>query len=172
MSDFNEIKAELIALLPRLRAYGRAITRDATAADDLVQIACEKALKNLGSYQRGTRLDAWMFRIMRNAWIDDRRANRHYQLVDEDDAAQAEAAVDRTEAHMELRSVARAMSEMSEEQREVLMLVGVNGMKYRDAAEALGLPIGTVMSRLARARQNLSAMLGYNERPALRERKQ
>lgn len=173
VSDFDDIKAELIALLPRLRAYGRAITRDASAADDLVQTACEKALRNLASYQRGSRLDAWMFRIMKNAWIDNRRANRNLHLLGDDEAVEAhsEEALDQTEAHLELKSVARAMAEMTTEQREVLLLIGVNGMKYRDAAEALDVPIGTVMSRLARARQTLASMMGYSERPALREKK-
>lgn len=154
----------MIALLPRLRAFGRALTKDQTLADDLVQLSCEKALRNFHGYSQGTRLDAWLFRIMRNTWIDDRRS-AHTRLStewpEEDIAADPEGNV--IEARSDLRNVARAMAKMEPEQREVLMLIGVSGLKYGEAAEALELPIGTVMSRLARARKKLAQLIGRGD---------
>lgn len=160
MSEAAATKRELIALLPRLRAFARALTRDASQADDLVQIACEKALRNLDGYTPGTRLDAWMFRIMRNAWTDQHRSNRHHAMAaDLADHEVADPAGNVTEMRLELRAVGQAMAVLESDQRELLMLISVNGMKYRDAAEALGIPLGTVMSRLARARRSIHAIL-------------
>ncbi len=161
VDEFKETKREMIALLPRLRAFARALTRDQAMADDLVQLGCEKALRNLGGYTPGTRLDAWLFRIIRNSWIDDRRAQRRFQLVADPTEldTMGEDGRDAIHARLELRDVARAMAGMEQEQREVLMLIGVNGMRYREAAEALDIPIGTVMSRLSRARRALAAMV-------------
>jgi len=160
-SDDN-IRQEMIRLLPRLRAFGWSLTRDVTRADDLVQQTCEKALRGLAGFEPGTRLDAWLFRIMRNSFLDAQRGPRHLELatdINEVDIGTDQDAA-RIEDRLELRAVARAMSALDQGQREVLMLVGVEGLRYREAAEALDLPIGTVMSRLARARRSLAAMLG------------
>lgn len=161
MDDFDETKREMIALLPRLRAFARALTRDASRADDLVQQVCEKALRNLDKFEAGSRLDAWLFRIMRNSWIDDRRAPRHLELAIDisetelPDISGSNVVLDK----LELTAVAKAMAALDQSQREVLMLVGVEGLRYKEAAEVLDLPIGTVMSRLARARRALMAMI-------------
>ena len=158
------IRSEMIALLPRLRAYARSLTRAQDTADDLVQIACEKALRNIAGYTEGTRLDAWMFRILRNAWIDGHRARRdttdiadltdHAALIGEDGREVAEN-------RLHLAEVRRAMDALPEDQRAVLMLICVDGMRYRDVAEALEIPEGTVMSRLSRGRAALVAALGH-----------
>lgn len=154
MSD--EIRREMIVLLPRLRAYARSLTRAADTADDLVQQTCEKALRNIDSFQPGTRLDVWLFRIQRNAWIDICRARRPVVALDDLADAGTEIAGDdgrRTvEARLELGAVGRAMAGLPQEQQDVLSLVCVAGLGYREAAEALNIPVGTVMSRLNRAR--------------------
>ena len=152
----------MIQLLPRLRAFARGLTRSWEQADDLVQQTCEKALRNSGSFQSGTRMDAWMFRIMRNAWIDVIRARRETEPLDTagDDPALAGDDGRRTvEARLQLAAVQRLIATLPEEQRTVLLLVCVEGMRYRDAAAALGIPEGTVMSRLARARLALGRAL-------------
>jgi RNA polymerase sigma-70 factor (ECF subfamily) len=167
------IRTEMIRLLPRLRAFARSLTRAADQADDLVQQTCERALRNLDGYQPGTRLDSWMFRIMRNLWIDGHRARRPEDPIDEIEATSPIAGVDgRTvvEASLELSAVRRAMDRLPEEQRSVLMLVCVEGMRYREVAEALSIPEGTVMSRLSRARVALAAAL--ERQPAAADRKQ
>lgn len=172
MDEFEQIKRDMIALLPRLRAFARSLTRDPVRADDLVQQSCEKALRNLAGFTPGTRLDSWMFRIMRNAWIDDRRAPRHLEMADNIDDKQimSEDGTTRILARLELQSVIRAMAAMDQDQREVLMLIGVDGMRYRDAAEALELPIGTVMSRLSRARKTLAVMVHPKTSPTREEK--
>ncbi len=151
----------MIELLPRLRSFARSLTGVIDQADDLVQQTVEKGLRNLDSYTPGTRLDSWLFRIMRNTWIDTVRARRDTQPLDEgigltlvgDDGRNT------TETRLYLQDVRRAMATLPEDQRVVLMLVCVEGMRYREVSEALEIPEGTVMSRLARARTALASAL-------------
>nr|WP_245243239.1 RNA polymerase sigma factor [Pararhodobacter sp. SW119] len=153
----------MIEMLPRLRAFARSLTRDQTQADDLVQVTCEKALRNLAGFTPGTRLDSWLFRILRNAWIDEVRTRVPQETIEDSEAAGRLVSIDgprRTEARLELAAVGRAMEALPEDQRSVLMLVCVEGLRYREAAAALGVPEGTVMSRLSRARVALAATLG------------
>jgi RNA polymerase sigma-70 factor (ECF subfamily) len=161
MSD--DIRREMIALLPRLRAYARSLTRAADTADDLVQQTCEKALRNAQSFQPGSRLDVWLFRILRNTWIDTVRARRPVVALDDLAEAGAELAGEdgrRTvEARLELTAVGRAMAALPQDQQDVLSLVCVAGLGYREAAESLSIPVGTVMSRLNRARLALHKAL-------------
>lgn len=157
----DPIQYELIELLPRLRNFARSLTGAADQADDLVQTGIEKALRNLDSYTPGTRLDAWMFRILRNAWIDMVRARRDTEEFDVE-AAETMAGEDgrkTTEDRLHVAEVQRAMASLPEEQRSVLMLVCVEGMRYREVAAALDIPEGTVMSRLSRARLSLAEKL-------------
>ena len=169
MSD--AIRQEMIELLPRLRAFARSLAGVADQADDLVQQTVEKALRNIGAYEPGTRLDAWMFRIMRNAWIDGLCARRPVAPLDEVAAPlMGEDGREVTERRLHLADVSRAMAGLAEEQRAVLMLVCVEEMRYRDAAAALGIPEGTVMSRLARARIALAEALGMAPAGAGRRR--
>ena len=157
----TEIRAEMIALLPRLRAFARSLTGVTDQADDLVQITVEKALRNLDSYLPGTRLDSWLFRILRNAFIDSVRARKDTQGLDETvaDTLMGEDGRTTTEARLHLAEVRRAMADLPEDQRVVLMLVCVEGMRYREVAQALDIPEGTVMSRLSRARLSLTKAL-------------
>lgn len=165
MSD--AIRTEMIQMLPRLRSFARSLTGVADQADDLVQQTVEKALRNITSYQPGTRLDSWLFRIMRNAWIDGHRARRPTTSLDDADATapiMGEDGRKTTEDRLHLADVHRVMATLPEEQRAVLLLVCVEGMRYREVAEALDIPEGTVMSRLSRARVALAA--GLNMVPA------
>jgi RNA polymerase sigma-70 factor (ECF subfamily) len=155
---------ELIALLPRLRRFARSLTGSTDRADDLVQAACERALRAADRFEPGTRLDAWLFRIIRNLWIDGLRAHgqdpsRHLPI----EAAEAVPNADgpaRIEATLTLAKVRAAIAELPEQHREVIVLVCIEGLSYRDTAEVLDVPIGTVMSRLARARAKLAEALG------------
>jgi RNA polymerase sigma-70 factor (ECF subfamily) len=149
---------ELVALLPRLRRFARVVTRNRTDADDLVQMAVERALRHSRRWSPGTRLDSWVFRIMKNAWIDEFRARRRRH----DLFAPAEAgdAVGRSSATVDSLSVERAMATLNDDQRMVVGLVLIEGLSYKEAANALDIPVGTLTSRLARAREALQAMLG------------
>lgn len=160
-SATDEIKTEMIRLLPRLRAFARSLTQTRHGADDLVQQTCEKALRHLEGFTPGTRLDSWLFRIMRNGFIDETRARRRLEPIEDVDEAvlAGEDGRETTLARLQLQAVERAMLALPEEQRVILMLVCVEGMRYREVAEALEIPEGTVMSRLARARRALAAML-------------
>ena len=157
----DSTRTEIIALLPRLRSFARSLTGTLDQADDLVQQTVEKALRNLGTFTPGTRLDSWLFRIMRNTWIDTVRARRDTQPLDEGAGPTLVAEDGRsiTEARLYLQDVRREMALLPEDQRTVLMLVCVDGMRYRDVAATLEIPEGTVMSRLARARAALAAAL-------------
>ena len=156
-----DLRQELIQLLPRLRRFSRSLAGAADQADDLVQISLEKALRNLSGFTPGTRLDAWMFRIIRNSWIDMLRLRRDRSGHEAEalDALVGEDGRRTTEARLHLAEVRRAMDELPEEQRVVLMLVCVEGMRYREVAEVLGIPDGKVMSRLSRARLTLAGKL-------------
>jgi RNA polymerase sigma-70 factor, ECF subfamily len=161
MTDtFNE---DLIALLPNLRRFALSLCRRSDLADDLVQITAERAFAARGKFDPATRLDSWLFRILRNAWIDHARRQRT-QGVTVDIHETPEASIFDGERHTEtilmLRKTELAMAELPEDQREVMMLVCVEDLSYREAAEVVGVPIGTVMSRLARARLALAEKLG------------
>ena len=156
---------QLIALLPNLRRFALSLTRSAPAADDLVQITCEKALVNQASFIEGTRLDAWLFRIMRNAWIDQLRKNKTAGVSVDVDALTDITGDDgrtQTENTLMLKATRAAIAELPDDQRDVLVLVCVEELTYQETSEVLGIPIGTVMSRLARARKKLASVLGIN----------
>ncbi len=161
----RQIREEMVALLPRLRRFARGLAGAPDQADDLVQAACERALTRIDQYQPGTRLDSWMFRIVQTIYLDDRRANkvRTGEGRIDADMVEDELAFDGgrgIEAHMTYEAVRAAMAKLPDEQRAVLTLVCVEGQSYKEAAAALDIPIGTVMSRLARARTALARMLG------------
>ncbi len=158
--SFNE---DLIALLPNLRRFALSLCRRSDLADDLVQITAERAFAAKDRFDRSSRLDAWLFRILRNAWIDHaRRTTTRGTQVELDDAPDAGIVdgVRDMEAVLMLRKTEAAMAELPDDQREVMMLVCVDELTYKEAAEVIGVPIGTVMSRLARARLALSVKLG------------
>lgn len=158
----DDVRAQLAELLPRLRRFARVITRDVADADDLVQVAVEKALARASQWRPGSRLDSWMFGIMKNAWIDEIRARRRRERVHAPEEAGATVG-DASAASRDIAlSVQAAMARLPEEQRMAIALVLVEGLSYKDAAESLGIPMGTLTSRLARGREALQALLGGN----------
>lgn len=154
---------EVVALLPRLRRFARALTAQAADADDIVQIAVERALSRRAQFKEGTRLESWLFSIVRNAWIDEARARqrrgRLFAAEEEGERVGADGAA-AMQTRLEANEMWRAMSDLPAEQREAVALVCVEGLGYREAAEALNVPIGTLTSRLARGREALQRMLG------------
>lgn len=154
----DDVKRQITELLPRLRRFARALTGDQDRADDLVQETCLRALSRLDQWERGTRLDSWMYRIAQNIWLDRGRAAKvRGDPVELEDAIEVSGEDGRatTESRLVLAEVERAMGRLPEEQRVVVGLVCVEGMSYADAADVIGVPVGTVMSRLARARRAL-----------------
>lgn len=162
MTADESIREELVALLPRLRRFALGLTGSRDQADDLVQNACERALKNLHQYQADTRFDSWMFRITKNIWIDTWRARKAQGLNVELETAEYEArgyCKEDVENRHTLAAVSRAMQKLPEDQRVVLTLVSVEGLSYKEAAKVLEVPAGTVMSRLSRARRRLYELI-------------
>ncbi len=158
-AQVDTVRSQIAALLPRMRRFALSLTGNMTDADDLVQDTVERALRNLHRWQHGTRLDSWMFRIAQNLWIDAGRAKRVRAAVSASPEEGMAAFVDGArvvEAKLTFASACRALAELPEEQRTVVALVLIDGMSYRDAADVLEVPIGTVTSRLARARQALA----------------
>ena len=159
----NKFRIELRSLVPRLRRFGHALTGSADDGDDLVQDALEKALSREAQFHEGTRLDSWMYKIMQNAWIDQKRsAARRRQVIEpmsDDVVAIGEDGRDAFDSRINLRQVREAMLRLHPDERSVLALVSIEGQTYREAAETLGIPIGTVMSRLSRARSRLLQLL-------------
>lgn len=156
----DSIRDEVIALLPRLRRFARLITRHREDADDLVQLGVERALTHAAQWRSGTRVDSWLFRIMKNAWIDEVRSRSRRAAVFAPEEAGENVGVSMTERQIDRLAIEKAMSRLSEEQRLAVGLVLVEGLPYKDAAEALEIPIGTLTSRLARGREALQQLLG------------
>jgi RNA polymerase sigma-70 factor, ECF subfamily len=151
----------LVTVLPRLRRFARGLAGAAAEADDLVQAACERALARQHQFEEGTRFDSWMFRIVQTIWIDRLRA-RDVRREDGEVAEErlgSDAPVRRIEARLALAEVRRAIDRLPPEQRATLLLVTVEGLSYKEAAAVGGVPVGTVMSRLARARVALQQHL-------------
>jgi RNA polymerase sigma-70 factor (ECF subfamily) len=153
------VREGLGALLPRLRRFARVIAGDVNDADDLVQIALERALTRAGQWRPEQRLDGWVFGIVRNAWIDEQRARGRRGRLFAPEGAGAEVGVSSLEQHADALAVQAAMQQLPEDQRSAIALVLVEGLSYREAAEALHVPIGTLTSRLARGRNALQATL-------------
>lgn len=158
-----DFEADLIGRLPVLRRFALSLCRNPDTADDLVQITVEKAILGRAGFDPATRLDAWLFRILRNAWIDMTRRHRTRGTeIDVDDVPEAATVDGRrlTEARLMLDAAARALESLPVEQREVLILVCYEELSYAEAAQVLGIPVGTVMSRLSRGRIALAEKLG------------
>jgi len=153
----------IVALLPRLRRFALALARNREDGDDLVQATVERALTRFENWQEGTRLDSWMFKIMQNLWIDQTRAKRRWGEEATGDELDAAVGVDGravVESRLMLRETLTEVLALPEDQRAVLVLVVVEGFSYREAADMLSMPVGTVMSRLSRARQALDERAG------------
>jgi RNA polymerase sigma factor (sigma-70 family) len=162
--SLDPIRAQIIALLPRLRRFAIALTGSIADGDDLVQDTVERALKGVHLWEKGTRLDSWMFRIARNRFIDGRRsAKREGTVIAEAPEELGSASLDGEQAlmaHLTLKDLLFALHRLPVEQREAVALVLIEGASYRDASDMLDIPIGTLTSRIARARESLTTALG------------
>jgi RNA polymerase sigma factor (sigma-70 family) len=158
--DRTGLHRDLAALAPQLRRFAYALTGHPADADDLLQASLERLLSR--PMPEDVDVTKWSYRVCRNIWIDEMRARRVRRAAAPDLAADADATISTEEAvaaRMTLRAAQLAIDALPDEQREVLAMVAIAGMSYRDAADALGAPIGTIMSRLARARAALAAKL-------------
>jgi RNA polymerase sigma-70 factor (ECF subfamily) len=154
------IHEQIVTLLPRLRRFARNLTHNPHDADDVVQIAVERALLRLDQWRRDARLDSWMFKIVRNAWIDELRSRGRRDKVFLAEEAGDHVGIESIENEATRMSVHAAMARLPEDQRVAVSLVLIEGLPYKEAAEVLEVPIGTLTSRLARGREALQALLG------------
>jgi RNA polymerase sigma-70 factor, ECF subfamily len=163
-ASITAIRSEMLRLLPRLQRFCFALTGSVADGDDLVQDTVERALKNLHTWEPGTRLDNWMFRIAKNRFVDGRRAAKREGLVTVDAAEDtADVSVDgerMVEARLTLKSVNEALQNLPLDQREAVALVLIDGISYREAANILDIPVGTLTSRISRARAALAEAVG------------
>lgn len=158
-ASLDQLREQIVGLLPRLRRFARTLARNPHDADDLVQIAVERALAKSDQLRPDARLSSWMFGILRNAWIDESRSRGRQNRIfvpEEHGEHVGDAA---SETHTDVLSVQTAMARLPDEQRIAVALVLVEGLSYKEAAEIMGVPIGTLTSRLGRAREALQAML-------------
>lgn len=160
MADtYSEIEAEI----PRLRRYARALTRDVPAADDLVQDCLTRALGKLHLWQKGTDLRAWLFTILHNQYVNYvRRSVREGAAVGLSDSEPLLTRAPQQGQRLELRDLERAIAKLPEEQRSAILLVGLEGMRYEEVAAVLGVPVGTIRSRLSRGREALRRLVGID----------
>ena len=162
----DRVRREIVALLPRLRRFALSLARNVHDADDLVQSAVVRALSNPVPESVDARLESWMYTVVKNLWIDETRrrkvrgvaepVDKFAEIIGEDGRAT-------TEARSELAHVKRAFDKLSPELRSAAALVILNGLSYREAAEILDVPIGTVLSRVARTRQALLGAVGADK---------
>jgi RNA polymerase sigma-70 factor (ECF subfamily) len=155
----ENVHEQLVALVPRLRRFARNLARNHDDADDVVQVALERALKNWAQWRSDARLDSWLFKIVRNAWIDEVRSRIRRNQVFVAEEAGEEVGSDVMEQATDVMSVQSAMARLPEDQRTAVSLVLVEGLPYKEAADVLDIPIGTLTSRLARARAALRTLL-------------
>lgn len=158
-ADDGAFKRELVTLIPHLRAFARTLTGDPTAADDLAQDAMMKAWDARASYQLGTNMKAWTFMILRNQFYSEKRRSWRQSQLDQEAAERTLVAVDDPESPLALDELRQALNTLPEEQREALILVGAGGFAYEEAAEICQCAVGTVKSRVSRARKALLATL-------------
>ena len=163
MASSQAFEHELTELLPRLRRFAHALSRNGADADDLTQATVERAIRSREQWEPGTKLDSWLYRIMRNLWIDTVRARSRkekHEAPEEEALTVGQDPREAIETSLELRRAMAAMEQRPDEQREVVALILIEGFGYREVSELLDLPIGTVSSRLVRGRTALLAMLG------------
>ncbi|HEX8406706.1 MAG TPA: RNA polymerase sigma factor [Duganella sp.] len=163
----STINDGIAALLPRLRRVARVIVLHRDAADDLVQIAVQRALARSAQWDANTRLDSWIFSIMRNVWNDELRLRKRRDQVFAPDEAGEHAGDESADARRQRLTVQKAVCMLSEEHRMVVALVLVDGMPYKEAASVLGIPLGTLTGRLTRARVALQEILSDQKRTAI-----
>lgn len=158
LSD-SDFKRDLAAIIPDLRAFARSLCNNATLADDVAQEAMLKAWKARESFKAGTNLKAWCFTILRNHFYSEKRRSWRRQPLDPEIAEATLVANDDASQNIELLAVHNALAQLPDEQREALVLVGAGGMAYEEAAGVCGCAVGTIKSRVSRARKTLQALL-------------
>ena len=162
MDSSQAFERDLTQLLPRLRRFAHALSRNPADSDDLTQATVERALRSREQWEPGSRLDSWLYRIMRNLWIDTVRSRGRreaHEAPEEEARTVGSDPREALDASLELQRAMAAMERLPGEQREVVALILIEGFGYREVSEMLGLPIGTVSSRLVRGRTALLAML-------------
>jgi RNA polymerase sigma factor (sigma-70 family) len=158
----SDIRSRLVEQIPRLRRYARALTRNATAADDLVQDCLTRALSKGHLWQEGTDLRAWLFTILHNQYVNQvRRLVREGAAValSDTEAKQALTIAPNQGKRLEVRDLERALAKLPDEQRSALLLVSMEGMKYEEAAAVLGVAVGTIRSRVSRGREMVRELM-------------
>lgn len=158
-TDDVEFRKQIVTLIPHLRAFARTLCGDATAADDLAQDAMLKAWDARASYQMGTNMKAWTFMILRNQFYSEKRRSWRQTQLDQEAAERTLMAIDDPSAPIALDELRSALKTLPDEQREALVLVGAGGFAYEEAAEICNCAVGTVKSRVSRARRALQASL-------------
>lgn len=144
----------IVEWIPRLRRYARALTGDAVLADDLVQDTLARAIEKFALWRAGTDLRAWLFSVMHNTFVNQLRARHATEVLESDDLEARPRVSDGVLIDLE-----KCLRGLPAEQREIILLIGLEEMSYAEAAQALGVPQGTVMSRLSRARARLAALM-------------
>jgi RNA polymerase sigma-70 factor (ECF subfamily) len=166
----NEFTQMLKAQIPRLRRYARALTRDVVRADDLVQSCLTRAVAKQHLWQYGTDLRAWLFTILHNQHVNDVRRGVREGVNVELTEASTLAVESNAVPTLELRDLETAIGKLPPEQRQVILLVGLEGMAYEEVAKVLKVPVGTVRSRLSRGRDQLRLLMGMEEERARHRR--
>ena len=170
------LRAQIEALIPRLRRYARAMVHDPVAADDLVQDCLVRAIEKIHLWERGTDLRAWLFTILHNQHISrTRQAARQREVIELQKCKPGLALLPGQMGRLELRDLERAIARLPEEQRSLILLVGLEGMQYDEVASVVNLPVGTVRSRVSRGRETLRMMTGlfpgrHSRRPGIAAR--
>ncbi|WP_096703691.1 sigma-70 family RNA polymerase sigma factor [Magnetospirillum sp. 15-1] len=160
----SKVESQIEAEIPGLRRYARALSGDVAQADDLVQDCLERALSRLALWRRDGNLRAWLFTILRNVWIDElRRRKVRPEQYGMDDAMEGAAAAPNQHDRLAVRDLVAALALLVPEQRETVLLVGLEGMTYAEVAGVTGVPVGTVMSRLKRGRDRLAVLMHGGE---------
>lgn len=163
MTQGSDPRDELVEHLPAMRAFAISLTRNAATADDMVQDTLVKAWTNIDKYENGTNMRAWLFTILRNTFYSNRRKAKR-EVADVDGVfTESLAEKPAHDGHMQMTDFRRALAQLKDEQREALLLVGASGFSYEEAAEMCGVAVGTVKSRISRARAQLAEILGHNE---------
>lgn len=156
------LSRDLVAQMPNLRAFAHSLCGNPDEADDLVQETLMRAWANIHSFREGTNLRAWLFTILRNAFYSSRRRRRNETEDQDGKAAERLVAIESQDRYMDLQDFRHALVRLPEEQREALILIGASGFSYEEAAEICGCAIGTVKSRVSRARRRLAEMLALD----------
>ena len=163
MAVSQELREGLVSNIPSLRAFAYSLSGNPARADDLVQETMVKAWANFHTFQEGTNLRAWLFTILRNEFYSQMR-KKGREIEDADGMiAERQAVAGNQESHIALEELKAALADLPDDQREAIILIGASGMAYEEAAEICGVAVGTMKSRVSRARKRLAEVLGYAE---------